>query len=140
MEFEKAEIKRTEIDSKLKKLNKKKLKSKRAAKVNFPLLDDHPVNGTLRTNARLTETYDQIAIFAHDKRLPTYKANKNAGMSGSNGYDYGVSSFMDLFAQALHDKSFDALSDSQKKAIIKKTEHDVSDHMPAWIRLPIPGA
>lgn len=141
LEFKDAGIKRTEIDAQMKLLNETKLKSKRAAKVNFPLLDPHPnpKRNPLRTNARQDQTYDQIAIFAHDNRLPTYKANKQAGTM-PDGYDYGVFKFMDLFAKALHGRKFRALTKHQRDTITEKVEHDVSDHMPAWIRLPIPGA
>ena len=109
--------------------------------MNFPLLTPHPIpaRNPLHTNARGDQTYDQIALFSHDKRLPTYKANATAG-SDPDGYDYGVFNFMDLFAQALHGCKFDALTKAQREAMVAKTEYDVSDHMPAWFRLPIPGA
>jgi endonuclease/exonuclease/phosphatase family metal-dependent hydrolase len=138
LEFEEANIKRADIDAEMKRLNATKLKSKKAAKVNFPLLDPHPRHGLLRTTARQGQTYDQIAIFAHDKRLPTYRENDIAG-TVADGYDYGVCKFTDLFAKALYGKKFRALTKSQRGMIIKKTEHDISDHMPAWIRLRVPG-
>lgn len=140
LEFESTGIKREEVDAQLKLLNNTRLKSKKAAKVNFPLLNDHPTEGRLTTNIRLNQTYDQIALFSHDKRLPTHEANKTAGSNGANGYDYGVFNYSELFAHALHEKSFSELNKTQQKTIIKKSEYDVSDHMPAWIRLPIPGA
>ncbi len=140
LEFKKVDVKRKEVDAFLKSLNKKSLKSKKAAKANFPLLTPHPKWKTLRTNARLHQTYDQIALFSHDPRLPTYKKNKTAGQEGPDGYNYGVFNFTDLFATALHGKKYSSLTGAQKTAIIERAEHDVSDHMPAWFRLPVPGA
>jgi len=55
-------------------------------------------------------------------------------------YNYGCFNFVGLFAQALFLTPFDQLAKSDKKHIIDRTQWDVSDHMPAWIRLPIPGA
>ena len=124
----------------LKKLNTDALKSKKAAKVNFPLLTPHPVHGELRTSARLKQTYDQIGIFAHDKHWPLSEANDTAGQVGPDNFDYGVFKFTELFAQALYGKSFTDLTKSQSVKIIKQCEFDVSDHLPAWFRLPIPGA
>ncbi len=138
LEFESIGIKREEIDARLKKLNRTVLKSKRAAKVNFPLLTPHPQQGELKTNLRQDETYDQIALFSHDKRLPDAEANRQAGKNGVNGYDYGVFQITELIAQALHGKPFGELKSVQRKLIIKKAQFDISDHMPAWIRLPIP--
>jgi hypothetical protein len=140
LEFENIDETREDIDKWLKGLNARKLKHKTAAKANFPLLDPHPnpIRNPLRTNARQDQSYDQIAIFAHDKRLPNYKANEDAG-STIDGYDYGVFRFTDLFATALFSKDFNNLLKEDQKWIIKRTEWDVSDHMPAWIRLPIPG-
>ncbi len=140
LEFEKAEAQREEVDQFLRDLNRKKLKSGKATKANFPLLTPHPVRGVLRTNARLNQTYDQIALFAHDKRLPGSEANKTAGENGADGYDYGVFRFVDLFAEALRGVPFGDLKKSERSYILARTEHDVSDHMPAWIRLPVPGA
>ena len=48
------------------------------------------------------------------------------------------SDFDDLFAQAIHSKAFKELSKTASGALIRKFEHDVSDHMPIWIRLPLP--
>lgn len=140
LEFEDLNIKRQEIDARLKKLNDTKLKSKKAAKVNFPLLTEHPTRGELKTSARKQETYDQIAIFTHDKNLPTYESNKNAGKMGDNGYDYGVFDFTSLTGRALYDKAFELLSPSEKDYVFQGIKQEVSDHMPVWIRLPVPGA
>lgn len=139
LEFKNADIKREAIDAFLMSINKRKLKSKKAAKVNFPLLTPHPKHGELRTSILQKDAYDQIALFTHDDRLPTYKANAIAG-STADAYDYGVFNFTDLFAQALFDKPYGSLPTSDQRYIIKRSEYDVSDHMPTWIRLPIPGA
>lgn len=140
LEFEDAEEKRSEVDDFVKKLNTTRLKSKRAAKANFPLLTAHPKWGALRTNARQEQTYDQIGLFSNDSRLPAAGKNEKAGEMGADGYDYGVFMFTDLFAAALHGKKFKKLTQAQRDNLIERCEHDVSDHMPAWIRLPVPGA
>ncbi len=140
LEFEEFKWTREGIDARIKKLNTEALKSKKAAKVNFPLLTPHPTHGELRTSARLKQTYDQIGIFAHDKHWPLSDANDTAGKIGPDSFDYGVFKFTELFAQALFGKSFAELTKSQSNKIIRQCEFEVSDHMPAWFRLPIPGA
>ena len=144
VEFKRAGTKREEIDAQLKRINRERLRSRRAAKANFPLLDPHPSGGLLRTNARQNQTYDQIGIFAHDQRLPDARANRRAGELGLDGYDYGVFRFTDLFAEALRNKPvgtpLEQMRAADRKWIIDRTKWDVSDHMPAWIRLPVPGA
>lgn len=135
LEFKDNNIKQDEIEEQLKGLNKNELKT---AKVNFPLLDPHPKRGLIRTNARSDQTYDQIAIFAHDQRLPDYKANETAGEK-VDSYDYGAFRYNDLFAKALfNNPNFDSLNKTEQKWIVKRTEWDISDHMPVWFRLPIP--
>ena len=138
LEFENIKATREKVDKWLKNLNEKKLKHYTAARANFPLLSPHPKHGILRSNVRQDQTYDQIAIFAHDDRLPTSDANNNAG-TVPDQYDYGVFKFTDLFAQALFSNEFGALSVDKQKWIIDRTEWDISDHMPVWFRLPIPG-
>lgn len=140
LEFQDLNIQRDKIDARLKKLNTTKLKSKKAAKVNFPLLTKHPTRGALKTSARLEDTYDQIGIFAHDKRLPTVESNWDAGKSGQDGYDYGVFDFSSLLAKALFGKTFNTLSKAETDYIFTRAKQEISDHMPAWIRLPIPGS
>ncbi len=140
LQFEDIDKKRQEIDDRLKGLNKKYLKSMKAAKVNFPLLSSHPDHGFMRSNARATETYDQIGIFAHDARLPKVEENATAGQGGADAYDYGVFRFTELFSQALYGKGLDFLSDAEKKVIFDNCGFDVSDHLPIWFRVPVPGA
>ena len=63
-----------------------------------------------------------------------------AGENGLNGYDYGVFDFIELFAEATLGAPFNTLSNAQKKDLFSRTEADVSDHMPIWVRIPISGA
>ncbi len=135
----------TEIEGVLKGLNKGEL-NRTGVKVNFPFLDVHPTRthlppeqGIFRTAARKEQTYDQIALFLHDKRLPRHEKNAKAGKT-VDGFDYGVFDFVDLFAEAMHPgtQGFLSLSKQDRKALLKKFEHDLSDHMPIWIRLPLP--
>jgi len=128
---------RDDIDAFIKGLNKKFLRSKKAATANFPLLSPHPNRGVLRTALRQANTYDQIGLFARDERLPIPDENKDAG-SELDGYDYGVFNIANLIAQALNGSDINDLTKSQQKSIYKKAEFDISDHMPAWIRLPQP--
>jgi hypothetical protein len=114
--------------------------------VYFPFLSPHPIcenqqlmgsdGETLRTNARLSETFDQIAIFSRDSRLKNLR-NEDAG-AAERGPDFGVFDFVNLFSEALHDKPFAELSKSEKKVFVGRFEHSVSDHMPLWFRIPLP--
>jgi predicted Zn-dependent protease len=54
------------------------------------------------------------------------------------GPDFGIFNFTELFSQILYNKSYKTLSTVEKNELIKKYEHKVSDHMPIWIRLPLP--
>lgn len=139
LEFERFDLQRMEMDARLKELNSTILKSNRAAKVNLPLLTPHPSKGELRTTARMTQTYDQIGIFSHDPGWPQVADNAEAGQRKLDDFDYGVFRFTDLFAQALHGRNYEELTKAQRKSLIKHCEHDVSDHMPAWFRLRVPG-
>ena len=107
---------------------------------NFPFLDAHDGQAEpFRTNARLTETFDQIGIFSRDARLPTHEQNATAGRpDADHAWDYGVFNFVDLFSVAIEGKPFDELTHDEKKAFAPRFEHKVSDHMPLWLRLPLP--
>ncbi len=108
------------------------------AHVNFPFLDPHPQQTEVfRTNARLSETFDQIGLFFRDPRLPNYQQNSSMGEQPT-GPDYGVFNFVELFSQALMAQSFSELSTVAKKNLIARFEHRVSDHMPLWLRVPLP--
>lgn len=62
----------------------------RAVSVRFPFLDPHPVHGLLRTNARLKETYDHIALCYRPENIPVPIRGEQIKTHGS-GPDYGVS-------------------------------------------------
>jgi endonuclease/exonuclease/phosphatase family metal-dependent hydrolase len=107
--------------------------------VNFPFLDRHPLRRRfLRTNARLTETFDQIGLFCRDERFPDYTANETIMGSVPTGPDYGVFEFVDLFSDALKRQPYRTLGAEAKKNLLARFEHKVSDHMPLWLRLPLP--
>ena len=145
LDFRKVDKRRDRIEGELKRLNGGDLKGRGRATVYFPFLDVHPARkhimpkarAIFRSTARKTETYDQIALFSHDPRLPRPKDKSTAG-AAAGGFDYGVFNFSDLFAEALHGMTFLDLTKQRRGALIKKFEHDVSDHLPIWIRLPTP--
>ena len=111
--------------------------------VNFPFIEprENPITGkveTIRTNARMSETFDQVGIIAADKRLPGFADNKDAGKT-KDGYDYQCFNFSDLFAEAIHGEGtlIADMPKSQQGKFVDHFQHDVSDHMPIWIRLPV---
>ncbi len=139
-DLENVERRRQDVDDLIKSINGDQLSSRNAAKVNFPFLDAHPASPTgdvFRTNARVSQTYDQIGLVVHDDRLPTHEANATAGAT-ADGFDYGVVNFVDLFAQALHQRGHEHLTKRERNDLYRKFEHDLTDHMPIWIRLPVP--
>ena len=85
----------------------------------------------------MTETYDQIAFFSHDDRLPDPSENAAAGLT-KDGFDYGVFNFVELFSKAVNGKSIGSLSKADQSSFIDRFQHKVSDHMPLWLRLPLP--
>lgn len=133
LDFEKVDRRRLAIAKFIADMNKRQLKGA-PAKVNFPFIDKHPESDDVfRTNARRDQTYDQIAIFADDDRLPPSSLNDVAGTLGANSYDYGMFDFVKLFFDTFPD-----LATAPKRQRYRKFEYDVSDHMPIWIRLPRP--
>ena len=46
--------------------------------------------------------------------------------------------FQELFSQALFGKDFSVLTHPEKNLMWQKSEYKVSDHMPIWMRLPLP--
>ena len=46
---------------------------------------------------------------------------------------------VELFAQALHESSFEALSAAGRKDLLRRAKSDVLDHMPIWVHILIPG-
>ena len=58
---------------------------------------------------------------------------------GPDGPDYGVFDFVNLFAVALEGEPYsDAWAKDRRKKFFARFEHNVSDHMPLWLRLPKP--
>ena len=143
MDFDSPESRYSDIVKLLIELNSNLLTGQSAARVNFPFLNVHPDQISLfNTNARKSETFDHVAFFIdkNETGLPLDTQNQQAGKSGPNGYDYGVFDFSELFAQAIHGKSFFELSKTQINSIYSKSKADVSDHMPIWVRVPVPGS
>ena len=108
--------------------------------VNFPFLTVHKgKKKVFKTNARGKETFDQIGLFFRDPGLPTYDLNKNMDdETNPRGPNYGMFHFVNLFSNALKNKDYSKLTKSQKKEFVKRFEFEVSDHMPIWLRLPLP--
>ncbi len=104
------------------------------AKVNFPFLDTPPGRVPIRTNAREDETYDHIAWLANDDRFPRGRHNGSAGSLGGDEFDYGMFNFTQLFRDS------GVVSRPDGSMDFSKFEHDVSDHMPIWLRLVRPHA
>lgn len=112
-----------------------------AVHVNFPFIDTHPKEKVVfRTNARLDETFDHIGLFFEDKRFPTFEENMKMGTT-PQGPDYGVFNFVSLFSESILGKEleeFEKMPKEDKKAFYARFEHEVSDHLPIWLRLPLP--
>ena len=124
-------------------------------KMVMPFLFPHPntkqrveTAGTVfRTNARLSQTFDQLGVFFNDKRLQAVasriadEGNQQAGHIHpevwGTGADYGVFNFSELFSQALMNKSFWDLGRDTRN-FVSRYDFRVSDHMPIWMRLPLP--
>jgi hypothetical protein len=143
MDFDSPESRYSDIVKMLIELNSNLLTGNSAARVNFPFLDIHPDQLMLfNTNARKSEAFDHVAFFIDkdEKGLPQEDKNRQAGQRGLNEYDFGVFDFPELFAQALHGKSFYQLNKTQTSTVFSSCKADVSDHMPIWVRIPIPGA
>jgi endonuclease/exonuclease/phosphatase family metal-dependent hydrolase len=147
LDYDVPEKDRKRIEKHMKELNSSE-KSGNEANVNFPFLDIHPgERWYFRTNARLNQTFDQIGLFNRDKRLPTYKENESMGQK-LLGPDYGMFNFVRLFCDALGEEY---ITPAQLMKLGKKNpkrerfgkfvarfEYEVSDHMPIWLRLPLP--
>jgi len=143
MDFDSSDSRYSDIVKLLIELNSNLLTGQSAARVNFPFLNVHPDQISLfNTNARKNETFDHVAFFIdkNEAGLPLDTQNQQAGQGGPDGYDYGVFDFSELFAQAIHGKSFFQLSKTQINRIYSKSKADVSDHIPIWVRVPIPGS
>ena len=136
LDFDKPEADRKRIATHLKTFNDAAGKN---VTVNFPFLNVHKGQPSIfRTNARLTETFDQIGLFCRDKRFPSFELNSKMDPAKTPcGPDYGLFNFVELFSQSLYGKSFKNLSAATKKKFYPRFEHKVSDHMPLWFRLPL---
>lgn len=135
LDFDNPERDRPRIEKHIKTFNEE---MDGVATINFPFLDKHPKQSQpFRTNARLDETFDQIGLFNRDDRLPSYKVNPFMGEQ-SRGPDYGVFNFVELFREALEIPPLSQLNRDDLKAFYAKFEHEVSDHLPLWVRLPLP--
>ena len=135
LDYDNPDRDRERIEERIKSLNSE---LGEGPNVNFPFLDTHPSRkGVFRTNARMSETFDQIGLFSRDPRLPTYADNPEMG-TDARGPDYGVFEFVNLFSEALLDRPYEDLSPTERENLVARFEHKVSDHMPLWVRLPLP--
>jgi hypothetical protein len=85
----------------------------------------------------LSQTFDQIGLFCRDDRFPAFSDNRQMG-SSRVGPNYGVFEFTQLICKALHGKRLGALTRNQKQELFSRLEHSISDHMPLWLRMPLP--
>ena len=144
--FENPEEDRLAIKQQIKAYNATLKKRRAATVVNFPFIDERErsidgVKAVLRTNARRDQTYDQIGVFAHDPRLPSFALNDGVGdPSSPDGYDFNMFDFVSLILEGLHGEGATekTIGKAKWKKLLAHFEHDVSDHMPIWIRLPLP--
>ena len=135
LDYDNPEGDRERIEERIKSLNSE---LGEGPNVNFPFLDPHQGRTEVfRTNARMSETFDQIGLFSRDLRLPTYADNSRMG-SDARGPDYGVFEFVNLFSEALLDRPYEDLSPDERGEFVARFEHKVSDHLPLWVRLPLP--
>ena len=133
---------RTSIDKKVKEFARKISSSRRKTPVDiyFPFITPHPKGDgttTLRSNAKLSQTYDQIGFFSVDERLPKSVNRNLLGVKGALN-DYGVFNFTNLFSNALKKKNFNELTTREQDSVVKRFHNTVSDHMPIWARLAMP--
>jgi len=142
LNFDKPTKDRERIEKRIRLLNSEAFGDADERRIYFPLIDGEAKSGkAIRTNARQNQTFDQIAFFlgSSEKRLPNDKWRALAAADEPDGFSYGVFNFADLFARALNGEAYTRLDKNEKKALGKKFEHSVSDHMPIWVRIPRPG-
>ena len=133
LDLKNVDRRRDAVNKFLKSINRRQLDDNRE-KINLPFLDLHPdQEEVFRTNARRDQTYDQIGFVAGDKRLPPPHENDTAGQGGKDEFDFGMFDFVRLFLEAVP-----AATKPNSKPNYRLFEHDVSDHMPIWIRLQKP--
>ena len=88
---------------------------------NMILMGDlHLHFGDIGTNAGKNHTFDHIAFFIdkNETGLPKPDTNRQAGLTGLNGYDYGVFDFVVPFSQVLRGTGFFSLSKSQQSELL----------------------
>lgn len=66
-----------------------------------------------------------------------YATQRTRGRHGARVFEWQVST-RHVGSEALHDKRFSALTDQERQTLVARFEHKVSDHMPLWLRLPLP--
>lgn len=141
LNFDNPKTDRPKIEKFIRNQNAEVFGDANTRRIYFPFIDKRtPTGKVIRSNARETETFDQIA-FLHgkdEKRLPNDRWRSTLG-SGPDSFDYNVFRFTDLFAKALKNVAFATLSNGDRKDFIAQFEHSVSDHMPIWVRIPRPG-
>lgn len=137
LDFDSPDNDRKQIEKHMKTFNDA---SGETVNVNFPFIDIHPTQTVhYRTNARMSETFDQIGLFFRESGLPTYLDNATMGQK-ERGPDYGVFNFVKLFDDALNtQKKLADMAPDERKAFYSRFEHKISDHIPIWLRLPLPG-
>lgn len=107
--------------------------------------DHHPAGTVFRTNVKLNQTFDQLGAFFNDERLAPV-ATRESGhehpevWGSPGGPDYGVFNFTELFSRTLTGKRFHELGKEEARQLVRRYDFRVSDHMPIWIRLPLPTA
>ncbi|MEE8176503.1 MAG: hypothetical protein V3T65_00735, partial [Acidobacteriota bacterium] len=112
-------------------------------RVVFPFLDVHPQQKEVfRTNARLSETFDQIGLFFKPSELPPHLQDTKMGQDTVLGPDYGMVNFVELFSEAVRGKPYirgpeDKVVKEEQKEFLARFEYRVSDHMPIWVRIPL---
>ena len=120
LDFDDPERDRLRVDNEIKNLDASLTDS--GSHINFPFLDSHKGrDDVFRTNARLSQTYDHIGLFAHDPRLPSYDLNELMPQT-PEGPDYGVFDFMTLFSEAIYDKAWTELTNTERKTLWAKAE------------------
>ena len=142
LNFDQPRKDRVRIENRLKTLNAEVFGNPDKRRIYFPFINGNALTGeNIRTNARNSETFDQIALFlgSKEKQLPNDTWRQKVSKDKPDGFNYSVFNFADLFARAVIGKPYIRLTKDEKKVLGKSFEHSVSDHMPIWMRIPRPG-